>query len=248
VRPPWGTGWWLGRVEPAIGLGRRAPVSSADRQALAFWEVAASAGLRSVSVGWWAAGAWPGAAVVDNRVILEAAADGQAADRAALAAFERAGGAEAGAGAFPLSTVYLPGCDIERESDKRRAQAARSVVEWLAPLAERASRGELVLVVIAADSHPGPAALGRVAVFDGSAAARTLRIRPVDVAPSILARLGVPRAADLDGAPVPGLFAPGTVDTGAVPSYGPRVAPAGASAPESDREYLEKLRSLGYLK
>jgi hypothetical protein len=44
------------------------------------------------------------------------------------------------------------------------------------------------------------------------------------------------------------LFEPGTVEETAVPSYGARVAPAGSSAPESDREYLEKLRSLGYLK
>jgi len=85
-------------------------------------------------------------------------------------------------------------------------------------------------------------------VFDGPPRPRTVRIRAVDVAPSILARLGVPRAKDLEGAPVAALFEPGTVEETAVPSYGARVAPAGSSAPESDREYLEKLRSLGYLK
>jgi hypothetical protein len=254
VRPPWGTGWWLRRIEPAIRLGVHAPVSSADRQALAFWEVAASAGLRSLSVGWWAAGPWPDAVVVDNRVILGAASDGEAADRAALAAFDRdrngngKGNGNREPGGFPLATVYLPGCDIERDSQAGRARTAGRIADWLAPLAERASSGELVLVLVAADSHPSAGALGRVAVFDGAAAPRTLRIRPVDVAPSILARLGVPPAADLDGAPVPALFAPGTVETGSVASYGPRVAPAAAAAPESDREYLEKLRSLGYLK
>jgi hypothetical protein len=244
VRPPWGTGWWLRRIEPAVGLSVHAPVSSADRQALAFWEVAASAGLRSLSVGWWAAGPWPGAVVVDNRVILGAAADGAAPDRAALEAFER----ESKGGGFPLATVYLPGCDIERDAPERRAAAAARIFDWLAPLADRAERGELVLVLVAADSHPGAGALGRLAVFDGAAAPRTLRMRPVDAAPSILGRLGVPRAADLDGAPVPALFAPGSVEAASVASYGPRVAPAAAAAPESDREYLEKLRSLGYLK
>jgi hypothetical protein len=246
IRPPWGTRWWLRRIEPAIGLAVHAPVSGADRQALAFWEVAASAGLRSLSVGWWAADAWPGAVVVDNRVILGSATNGEAADRAALAAFDRERSGESGG--FSLATVYLPGCDIERDSPERRARAAAAVTAWLAPLAGRALRGEIVLVVIAADSHPRPAALGRMAVFDGAAAPRTMRIRPVDVAPSILARLGVPRAKDLDGEPVAALFAAGTVETAAVPSYGPRVAPAGSAAPESDREYLEKLRSLGYLK
>jgi len=243
VRPPWGTAWWLRRIEPAVGLGVHAPVSSADRQALAFWEVAASAGLRSLSVGWWAAGDWPGAVVVDNRSILGAASGGEQADRAALARFDR----ERAAG-FSLATVYLPGCDIERDSPERRARAAATISAWLSPLVDRAARGEIVLVVIASDSHPAPPALGRLVVFDGPPRPRTVRIRAVDVAPSILARLGVPRAKDLEGAPVAALFEPGTVEETAVPSYGARVAPAGSSAPESDREYLEKLRSLGYLK
>jgi len=243
VRAPWGTGWWLRRVEPALGLAVHAPVSSADRQALAFWEVAASAGLRSLSVGWWAAGAWPGAVVIDNRAVLGAATGGEAADRAALQAFDR----ERAAG-FALATVYLPGCDIERDAPENRARAVARVAGWLAPLVEQASRGEIVLVVVAADSHPAPAALGRMVVFDGAVAPRTVRIRPVDASPSILARLGVPRAADLEGAPVASLFAPATVEETSVPSYGARVAPAGSVAPESDREYLEKLRSLGYLK
>jgi hypothetical protein len=144
--------------------------------------------------------------------------------------------------------VYLPGCDIEREDPTRRASAARRIADWLAPLVEQASRGELVLILVAADSHPNPGAMGRMVVFDGADPPRTIQIRPVDVAPSILARLGVPRARDLEGAPAAALFAAGTVEQATVASYGPRIAPAGASAPESDREYLEKLRSLGYLK
>ncbi|HEX4439981.1 MAG TPA: hypothetical protein VH854_07900 [Thermoanaerobaculia bacterium] len=243
VRPPWGTVWWLRRIEPALGLAVHAPVSSADRQALSFWEVAASAGLRSLSVGWWASGDWPGAVVVDNRAILGAASGGEEADRAALERFDR----ERSAG-FSLATVYLPGCDIERDSPARRASAAGRIVDWLAPLVDRAAHGELVLVVVAADSHPAPGAVGRVIVFDGAEPPRTVQIRPVDVDPSILARLGVPRARDLEGVPVPALFAAGTVEAATVPTYGPRVAPAGTAAPESDREYLEKLRSLGYLK
>ena len=73
-------------------------------------------------------------------------------------------------------------------------------------------------------------------------------MRPEDAAPSILARAGVPAARDLSGRPVAGaLFPAGTLETAGVPTYGPRVAPPASTAPESDEEYLEKLRSLGYL-
>src|SRR4029079_15964952 len=128
---------------------------------------------------------------------------GRGAARAALQAFDR----ERAAG-FALATVYLPGCDIGRDAPENRARAVARVAGWLAPLVEQASRGEIVLVVVAADSHLAPAALGRMVVFDGAVAPRTVRIRPVDASPSILARLGVPRAADLEGAPVASLFAP----------------------------------------
>ena len=59
---------------------------------------------------------------------------------------------------------------------------------------------------------------------------------------------GVPAARDQAGRAVDALFAPGTVETALVETYGPRLAPEGAQPKESDREYLEKLRSLGYLK
>jgi hypothetical protein len=46
---------------------------------------------------------------------------------------------------------------------------------------------------------------------------------------------------------MPALFADGTLERATVASYGSRVAPAASHSPASDREYLEKLRSLGYL-
>ena len=73
-------------------------------------------------------------------------------------------------------------------------------------------------------------------------------IKPEDVAPSILARAGVPAAADLPGHPLATLFRPGSLETLTVATYGPRVAPPETRAPSTDREYLEKLKSLGYLK
>jgi hypothetical protein len=84
-------------------------------------------------------------------------------------------------------------------------------------------------------------------VFDGALAARTLAIRAEDVAPSILARAGLPVAADLPGRPAGALFSTGTLETATVPTYGARIAPAASRSAVTDREYLEKLKSLGYL-
>jgi hypothetical protein len=251
LRPPWGTGWYLRRVGPRIGLVRSAPVSHADRRYLDFWEVSASAGIPSLSVGWWAGGPWPGAVVVENRAVFAKVSDGAGADLEAIRVFE-----EQVKKGFGLATVYLPGCDIARDNPSVRKAAETTVVDLLRKETAKAEAGEIVLIVIAADSHPREGALGRFVVFDGGArgadagsGGRSVRIRPVDVAPSILARAGIPPARDLAGRPVPALFPPGTLETATVAGYGPRVAPPPmtAPAPESDEEYLEKLRSLGYL-
>jgi len=244
LRPPFGTAWWLRHAGPALHLVSNAPVSGADRRRLDFWEVSASAGIPSLSVGWWAASPWPGATVVENRAILGRARDGIDADRVAIEIF----GAEMRKG-YGIATVYLPGCDIARDDPAAQRAAAAPVEALLGEWIGRAARGDCVVVVLVADSHPrGADALGRMAVFEAGAPARTLRIRPDDVAPSILARAGVPAARDLEGAPVAALFAPGSLEAATVATYGPRVVPAAVAAPESDREYLEKLRSLGYLK
>lgn len=244
LRPPFGTSWSLRRVGPALHLVANAPVSGADRRRLDFWEVSASAGIPSLSVGWWAASPWPGATVIENRAILGRSRDGVDADRVAIGVFA----SEMRKG-YGVATVYLPGCDIARDDRAVRGAAVTAVeallVEWIG----RAARGECVLAVLAADSHPRQSgALGRMIVFDAGVAASTIRIRPEDAAPSILARSGVPAARDLRGVPVAALFAPGSLEAATVASYGPRVVPLAAAAPESDREYLEKLRSLGYLK
>jgi hypothetical protein len=219
-------------------------VSGADRRRLDFWEVSASAGIPSLSVGWWAAAPWPGATVIENRDIFGRASNGFDADAVAIGFFD--GQRQKG---FGVATVYLPGCDIGRDDPAARRAAMAAVENLLGEWTGRAARGECALVVLAADSHPGGAsALGRMVVFDAGALPRTVRIRPEDAAPSILARAGVPAARDLGGAPLPALFAPGSLETATVATYGPRTAPVAASAPQSDREYLEKLRSLGYLK
>jgi hypothetical protein len=242
IRPPWGTAWYLKHVGPRLRLVANAPVSHADRRSLDFWEVAASAGIPSLSVGWWAAGPWPGAVVVENRAVFARASDGAGADREAIRVFED----EVKKG-FGLATVYLPGCDIARGDPPVRKAAEASLVELLKREIARAEAGEIALLVLAADSHPDAGSLGRLVAFDGRPGGRKVRIQAVDVAPSILARAGIPAASDLSGRPVPSLFRPDALESATVPTYGARVAPPPSTAPESDEEYLEKLRSLGYL-
>jgi hypothetical protein len=243
LRPPLGTSWYLRRLGPLLHLVSNAPVSGGDRRSLDFWEVTASAGIPSLSVGWWASASWPGATVIDNRAILSKSADGVDADRVATTLFQ-----DLARRGYGIETLYLPGCDIERDHAVARQAALARIQALLEESVRRAEQGVLVLVILAADSHPtSREALSRMVVFD-RVAARTLRIRPADVAPSILARTGVPPARDLPGQPVASLFAPGTLETATVATYGPRIFPVTAAAPASDREYLEKLRSLGYLK
>jgi hypothetical protein len=261
LRPPIGTSWYFRRLGPLLRTVASAPVSGADRRRLDFWEVAASAGIPSLSVGWWASAPWPGATVVDNRAVLSGARDGTEADRVARDLFAQRIRDRKGYG---VETLYLPGCDIGRDDPVSRQGAITQIEMLLKLYIAHAERGDLVLVVLAADSHPGsPAALGRMVVFDPTSPAadtdvargagagsemKSVRVSASDAAPSILARSGVPVARDLPGRPAAALFAPGALETATVATYGPRIVPPSAAAPESDREYLEKLRSLGYLK
>ncbi|HEV8610486.1 MAG TPA: hypothetical protein VGS98_10540 [Thermoanaerobaculia bacterium] len=241
LRPPFGTAWYFRGLGLAAGTVERAPVSAWERRNLTFWEVAASAGLPSLAVGWWASGAWPGADVVENREVLARASGGLEADAVAIADFERR------ARGRSLAAVYLPGADILREDPAARRAALARLWRMLDRLIVRARNGEIVLAVIAADSHPSPASRGRLVVFDGRSPARSALIQPFDVAPSLLARAGVPAARDLAGRPATSLFPPGTLETTTVETYGDRIAPAAERRRETDREYLEKLKSLGYL-
>jgi hypothetical protein len=244
LRPPLGTAWYLRRLGPALRLVSSAPVSASDRRSLAFWEVAASAGLPAAAVGWWASGPWPGADVAGNEEILAGAADGLSADRRAIeaASLYRRGGQR-------ILTVYLPGLDILRDDREpaRRPEALLQLRRFLEGEVTRADAGQETLVVLAAESHAAPSSLGRMVVFDGRLPVKTLAIRPEDVAPSILARAGLPLAADLPGHPVAALFAPGALESTTVPTYGTRTIPAAPRSAVTDRQYLEKLKSLGYL-
>jgi hypothetical protein len=241
LRPPFGTGWYFRGVGLALGSVSRAAVSAWERRSLAFWEVAASAGVPPLAVGWWASGPWPGATVVENREVLARSSSGLDADAVAIAEFERAAPGKS------VATVYLPSADILRDDPSARPAALARLAELLERLVARARTGEIALIVLTAESHPTPQSLGRMTVFDGSMPPHLVRIRPEDVAPSVLARAGIPVARDLAGRPAPSLFRPGSLETATVERYGDRVAPSTARGRETDREYLERLKSLGYL-
>jgi hypothetical protein len=241
LRPPFGTAWYFRGVGLAAGSVSRAPVSAWERKTPAFWEVAASAGIPSLAVGWWASGPWPGADVVENREVLARAAGGLDVDAVAIAEFEKRFRGRS------VAAVYLPGADILREDPARRRAALARLWLVLDRLIVRARNGEFVLAVIAADSHPSRVSRGRLFVFDGRSPGRSTRIEPFDVTPSVLARAGIPAARDLAGRPAGSLFASGSLETTTVASYGDRVAPSLPARRDTDREYLEKLKSLGYL-
>ena len=245
LRPPPGMSWYLRGIGRRLGLVQSAPVSAGDRRSLAFWEVCSSAGLSSISVGWWSSGPWPGAAVVGNEDILERARSGGDVDRVALEEFSRLQEKWGGS----LQTVYLPSLDIVRSDGTARKAALDRLEPFLRDQIERAAGGAFALIILAADSHPPEGGLGRMVVFGRGAVRRSrLSIRPEDVAPTILARAGIPVAEDLPGRPVSGLFPGDLLETTTVASYGPRIRTASQGRVVTDKEYLEKLRSLGYLK
>jgi hypothetical protein len=68
----------------------------------------------------------------------------------------------------------------------------------------------------------------------------------VDLAPTVLAVLGVPASREIAGKVKNDLVTPGTTDDATVGSWGRRRA--SSQAPIDSKAYIENLRSLGYLK
>ena len=236
LTPPAGTGWiFRGPLRWAKATGRL-PVSGAERRAWTFWEIAARAGLPAVSVNWWAAEKMPGAGIVENREIALQATNGGEDDAAAVAAFRKAEAAIRPR----LAAIYLPGADIDG------GPVSRATREFVADRVARARAGEEVLWLVADAGRSGSA--GGWALVDAAAGAASGSARPEDVAPTAIARLGIPAARDLAGSALAAIFRPGTLETATVATYGERRAAGGERPTETGREYLEKLKSLGYLR
>jgi hypothetical protein len=169
-----------------------------------------------------------------------------------------------------LRAVYLPGLDIAQHSLigpaggaglpasalAARVEALERYYEFLdrllAPLVDDRRPGSVVALVSdpgrSAMRGPGVLALTGAGVRAGAREAGT----GADVAPTVLYLLGIPVSRELAGRPRTGLidavFA-ARVPVRAVDTYGARtVGPRPAGSAPLDREMLDRLRSLGYVR
>ena len=236
LRPPSFTAWAFRGPLRWAGAAGRLPVSGAERRAYAFWEIASRAGIATAAVNWWASERIAGAEIVDNSEIAASARTGAEDDERAIARFR-----EARLRSAPLlAAIYLPGADIDRGE---LSSGARQFVE---EEMRKAKAGEENLWLVADAGRSGNE--GAAAFVDSEAAERPASAaRPEDLAPTILTRLGIPSARDLEGSPLTALFAPGALERREVPTFGSRNSREPVADSASGREYLQKLKSLGYL-
>lgn len=156
-----------------------------------------------------------------------------------------------------LSLLYLPGLDIlsaALSEESRRAEERVALAEALRKEAARldaflrsdALRKDVDLLVLLLDGGRKERA-GR-AVLSGplARAGANPPLRPLDLAPTLLSVLGIPASRETAGQPAPALVAHGALATGTVGSWGRRAA--SSRLPVNAKEYVENLRSLGYLK
>jgi hypothetical protein len=292
VRLAAGTGWYLGRLLPALGLAREESVTSAARRVPAVWEVAHRGGLASLAVNWWTT--WPaddaGGVVLGNHLYFAARAGRklereawpeEAGARAArLARAPRPGGSaverliadargldEFAVAAFRqevsrarprLALLYLPGLDIlgaaldeEGRSVAERAALATALGEETRVIASFLAGPDVLgggadLVGVVLDGGRGGSSGELLLAGRLAKAGATGVVRPVDVAPTLLAVLGVPASRETEGRVDPRLVRAGVFSDATVASWGRKRGGGGVAI--DPREYVESLRSLGYLR
>lgn len=218
--------------------------------------------------------AWPALREEARQRVLGAL--GQERDDEAFAALRRAAEQDALAlglarlatkDAPALRAIYLPGLDIAQHELLGRAaglpaSALAVRVEALgryydlldmlvAPLADE---GPAQLVVLVTDPGRSASGGGGLLALAGSAVRPGNRIEAArnDVMPTLLYALGLPLSRELPGRARLELFTDAFVagvPRRVVATYGPRVVPPRpANATPLDREMLERLRSLGYVR
>jgi len=180
-------------------------------------------------------------------------------------------GADAALGPLDLLTVYLPGLDIAQHAllqgadgsplaPSAMAERVRGIEayytfldaalgRWLA----RAPDANRQVVIVMQPGRVQQPSRGLIAL-SGAGASTTLgaEVVPASVAPTILTALGVPVAADLAGTPIQPLFSEtfqATYPTRTVATYGERRRSGQSRTGQPlDKEMIERMRSLGYVR
>jgi len=180
-------------------------------------------------------------------------ADARGLDDFALAAFRDAWRRESPR----LALVYLPGPDILSSALADPVRGAADRVALAAALTEETAK--LRAFLLAPELAPAPDLLvfvldagrregGGVVRLSGplARAGAEATLAPADLAPTVLAVLGVPASREIAGRVRGDLLAPGAASGETVASWGRRRASAELSV--DPKAYVENLRSLGYLR
>ncbi|MGE5346428.1 MAG: hypothetical protein ACM3JH_10770, partial [Acidithiobacillales bacterium] len=219
---------------------------------------AARSGASLVGEGWPPEAVSRAAALAPHRPDGESplsrlVADAEGLDDFALRSFRDALAREAPR----LSLLYLPGLDIlgASLSDPARSAADRVGLAEAVKAEARKIRAFLDdpdwqngmdLVVVLFDGGRGESG-GLVRLSGPLALPRAAAtIAPADVAPTVLAVLGVPASREAEGRVCAGILRPGAATTATVASWG--IRPRGEVPAIDPKEYVENLKSLGYLK
>jgi hypothetical protein len=180
-------------------------------------------------------------------------ADARGLDDFALAAFRDAWRRETPR----LALLYLPGPDILSSALADPVRGAADRVALAAALTEETAK--LRAFLLAPELAPAPDLLvfvldagrregGGVMRLSGplARAGAKATLAPADLAPTVLAVLGIPASREIAGRVRNDLLAPGTAGGETVASWGRRRASAELSV--DPKAYVENLRSLGYLR
>lgn len=164
-------------------------------------------------------------------------------------------------GELDVLTVYLPGLDILKHglpAEAERGEVVDAYVRFLDGLLAqlfnaRVGSANAARVLIAHPGRTAPESRGLFAVAGAMAVSGTTTpAGPELVAPTVLRLLGVPLAADLAGQPADALLTDAFRDAHqptSVTTYGVRRQPVSVPGGRAlDREMVERMRSLGYVR
>lgn len=157
--------------------------------------------------------------------------------------------------------VYLPGLDILRHKLAPREgvrlndlldtqHALESYVGWLDGLVGQAfDRAEQGVLVADPGRDAGQGGEGFVLVLGPGTptGCRGTPLRPVDLAPLVLGRLGYPQSAEMLGSAPAQCLGEAEAPVQRIASYGRKEVPADPPISGDDEEMVRRLRSLGYL-